>query len=1029
MQKTLLRQLTRSIGITDEETLARLLSRLDAAAATAEPDIAELLCGFSELLARIEAAYEQYEHDLELRTRRQEISSHELSELNEKLRQEIRERDKAIAALRDAVSVLLPNAATTSNSLIPDEADIDALSHRLTRLVADSENSRRELEHQKFALDQHAIVSITDAAGNIVYANDRFCELSEYRRDELIGKSHRLIKSGEHSTGFFENMWETITQGHVWHGEVCNRSKSGRRYWVNATVVPLPGPDGLPEQYISIRTDITDRKNIEARLFEQLHLIEELIEAIPLPMYLKNAEGRYQRLNRAFELFFDIRREDYIGRTLHDLLLPEDAGPQSEKDRELLTHAGTQSYEAVVHTRDGTQHDVIYRKAALTQIDGTVQGLLGVVIEISDRKQAEREVLLAKEVAEAANRAKSEFLANMSHEIRTPMNGIIGMTELALDTELNAEQREYMTIVKSSSEALLTIINDILDFSRIEAGKLLVEHIPFNLPQLLAETLKTFALRAHEKNVELTCEILPDVPAGLIGDPNRIRQILINLVGNAVKFTESGEISLRVERQDEDDGFVNLHFSVRDTGIGIAPENQRRIFEAFSQEDSSTTRRYGGTGLGLSISRRLVDLMGGRMWLESELHRGSTFHFSLHLESDVTTPSIQPDHALTRGRRVLVVDDNETNRRILAAMLADWEIEVLGLASASAARQLMQNADSRFDAILLDAHMPDMDGYQLADELRRDHPDLPPMLMLSSGTLPGDAKRSQQLGIAGFFSKPVSSEELLGALCHLFSGSHHVAHPAEAREKTGTQSPSLSILLAEDHPVNQKLAIGLLEKWGHRPILAANGQEALVLYAEHPFDIVLMDLQMPVMNGIEATRRIRHYETQSGLERTPIIAMTASAMQGDREACLAAGMDDYISKPVRASELSAKLQTYAGQPLPDATAVFDYGAALGHADPESMRLVAEILLDNREYSIERLRTAMTTHDTALRKRIAHGLHGPLSTLKAEPAARIVQELAGDSLQEAAAMARVEALDRELSLLAAHLEVICDRPKS
>ena len=1029
MQKTLLRQLKRTLGIADEAALSRLLARLEVLSSEAEPGVGELLGGFGELLARVGAAYEQYERDLQLRTRSLEVSSQELSELNEKLRQEVHERDRALGALREAVSVLLPDAGA-SNSLIPHEADIDALAQRLTRLIAEGEANRRELEHQKFALDQHAIVSITDAAGLIVYANDRFCEISEYSRAELIGKSHRLVKSGEHSTAFFTEMWNTIVNGRVWHGEVCNRTRSGRRYWVNATVVPLLGANGLPEQYISIRTDITDRKNIEAKLFEQLHLVEELIEAIPLPMYLKDAQGRYLRLNRAFELFFEIRREDYIGRTLHALLTPEDAGLQAGKDEELLQNAGTQTYEALVHGRDGRQRDVIYRKAALTQLDGTVQGLLGVIIEISDRKQAEREIVLAKEAAEAANRAKSEFLANMSHEIRTPMNGIIGMTELALDTELDAEQREYLSIVKSSSEALLTIINDILDFSKIEAGKLQVEHLAFSLPQLASETLKTFALRAHEKDVELTCEILPEVPQHLFGDPNRIRQILVNLIGNAVKFTERGEIALRIECPGASDNEAEVHFSVRDTGIGIAPESQQRIFDAFSQEDSSTTRRFGGTGLGLSISRRLVDLMGGRIWLESTLHRGSTFHFSLPLEIDRSSSDNQADRQLMSGRRVLVVDDNATNRRILASLLANWQTEALLADSAVAAREILSQGVTGIDAILLDARMPDVDGYQLADELRCQHPDLPPMIMLSSGPLPGDNKRSREIGIAAFFSKPVAAEELLGALGRIFAGETPNALPdAPAGESTENRA-GLAVLLVEDHPINQKLALGLLEKWGYHPSLAANGQEAFVLYAERPFDIVLMDLQMPVMNGIEATRRIRHYEEQSQLAPTPIIAMTASAMEGDRESCLAAGMDDYISKPIRAAELLAKLQVYAPRPRKSpADTAFDYAGALRRADPESLRLVGEILLDNWEYSIDRLRAAASAGDQALCRRVAHGLHGPLATLKADPATRIVRELETGNGADGTQPARIDELARELGLLSEQLANLCGRGPS
>ncbi|MFZ2267552.1 MAG: response regulator [Azonexus sp.] len=1029
MQKALLRQLKRTVGIEDEGALASLLDQLKSAAATAEPAVAGLFAGFGELLGRIDATYEQYERDLQLRSRSLEISSQELSTLNDKLRRELVEREKALGSLRDAVGVLLPNATASNNSLVLAQSDLGALSERLANLVADSEAGRRALANQKFALDQHAIVSITDTAGDIIYANDQFCEISEFRREDLLGKNHRIINSGVHPGAFFREMWETITQGRVWHGEICNKSKSGKRYWVNATIVPFQGEDGLPEQYISIRTDITDRKNMETRLSEQLHLVEELIEAIPLPMYLKDAEGRYIRLNRAFELFFSTRREDYIGRTLHDLLSPQDAVLHALKDEELMRSPGMQTYEAVVHGRDGIRHDAIYRKAALTQLDGTVYGLLGVIIDITDRKKAESEVLLAKEAAEAASRAKSEFLANMSHEIRTPMNGIIGMTDLALDTTLNDEQREYISIVKSSAEALLTIINDILDFSKIEAGKLLVEHISFGLPRLVSETLKTLALRAHEKGIELVCEVLPDVPAHVFGDPSRIRQVLINLVGNAIKFTEKGEISLRVSLSSQIDNLASVHFAVRDTGIGIAPDSQQLIFDAFSQEDSSTTRRYGGTGLGLSISRRLVGLMGGEMWLESQLGKGSTFHFSVQLQVDEFPLEICPSNIRINGRRILVVDDNETNRRVLAGMLATWQITAILADSGPAAYELLRHSAQAFDCVLLDAHMPDMDGYQLAALLRRDLSSVPPMLMLSSGAMRGDAQRCQEVGIAGFFAKPISSEELLAALYRVFDNTQKQMPPASqlvTRHSLREQQPALAVLLVEDHPVNQKLAIGLLEKWGHQPVLANNGHEAFVLYAERTFDIILMDIQMPVMNGIEATTRIRHYEKQAGLPRTPIIAMTASAMQGDREDCLAAGMDDYIAKPIKARELLDKLLAL-GTPKesrnPAAIAVaFDYARALQQADRQTVEMIGGIFLDTWERNIERLRASTAKADASQIERTAHSLLGLLNGFNAEPAARHAGEIEQHARhrQFADIPPEIDALEKEIAVLAGHL---------
>jgi len=1022
MQKALLRQLKRSLGTADEAALVRLLESL-----TGSPDGAQAALGkgLADLLQRVDASYEQYERDLALRTRSLEISSGELSALNDQLRRELNDRETALCSVRDAIRDLLPNAATPADSIVLAEEDLGALAQRLAALVAESEAGRRALANQKFALDQHAIVSITDVSGAIVYANDRFCEISGYTRAELLGRNHRIIKSGEHPPAFFAEMWTTISQGRVWHGEVCNRARDGRLYWVNATIVPLLDASGMPEQYIGIRTDITDRKHIEAQLSEQLHMVEELIEAIPLPLYMKDADGRYLRLNRAFELFFNIRRQDLIKHTLYDLLAPEDAELHATKDRELMRSKGIQSYEAVLHAADGTHHDTIYRKAALTQLDGKVYGLLGIIIDITDRKQSEADLRQAKEAAEAANRAKSDFLANMSHEIRTPMNGIIGMTDLALDTALSDEQREYLGIVKSSGEALLTIINDILDFSKIEAGKLLVEHISFDLHRLVSDTMKSLALRAHEKNIELVSELLPDVPTHVLGDPSRIRQVLINLVGNAIKFTENGEIVLRANLNTQQGNTAFVHFAVRDTGIGIAPEKQQLIFDAFAQEDSTTTRKYGGTGLGLSISRRLVNLMGGEIWLESELGRGSTFHFSVALQIDRAPTVAGGTTCDLAGRRILVVDDNATNRRVLAGMLDSFGVGAQLAGSGKEALALARQQD--YDCILLDAHMPEIDGYQLAAALHQACAKLPPMLMLSSGAMRGDGQRCQEAGIAGFFAKPIAAEELFAALCRVFGGD--VDEPAGSGGKLLTrhslreQQRPLDILLVEDHPINQKLAIGLLEKWGHHTVLAQNGQEATIRHAERNFDVILMDMQMPVMGGIEATQRIRHFEKASGLPHTPIIAMTAAAMQGDREACLAAGMDDYLAKPIKAHDLLKKLQACCGGIAPAAPlAAFDYGAALAEADHEIVASISPIFLATWQNSIARLRQEQSAADAAGLERTARSLRGILGCFRAAPAEQLAGEIESAAHQGrlAGIAALVDHLEGEIERLASRL---------
>ena len=1029
MNKALLRQLKRTIGIGDEVALAAHLDALRNSPAGNDPALRSLIDGFEELVQRVDVSYQQYDRDLDLRTRSLELSSLELSQANEKLRSELNSRDLALDSLRKLIRGLMPDSASDSAGT---EDNIEGLSRRVAELVAESKSGLRALANQKFALDQHAIVSITDTHGTILYANDRFCEISGYPREELIGHNHRLVKSAVHGPEIFTDLWGTITLGQVWHGEICNRSKSGSLYWVSATIVPLVGANGKPEQYIAIRTDISDRKRMEAELSDQLALFEGLIETLPLPVYIKDTEGRYLRLNRAFELFMDIRREDFINQTLYELLAPEDAYFHTVRDSDLIASGGTQTYETVVRGHDQRSHDAIYRKAALTRHDGSVYGLLGIIIDITERKQTETAMQQAKEAAEAASQAKSEFLANMSHEIRTPMNGIIGMTDLALDTALTEEQREFLSIVKSSAESLLTIINDILDFSKIEAGKLLVEEISYDLHRVISDTLKTMALRAHEKDIELVLEVMPDVPRHVLGDPSRLRQVLVNLIGNAIKFTAVGEIVLRTELGSSEGGQLRVQFAVRDTGVGIAPEKQQAIFDAFTQEDTSTTRRYGGTGLGLSISRRLVELMNGRIWLESEPGKGSIFYFELELKRDAEPPEASTSHVDLRGKRILVVDDNDTNRRILNGMLGHWEISTTLASSGKAALEILRDMPGAFDCILLDAHMPEMDGYELAVNIHSTMNITAPMIMLSSGAMRGDGQRCQEVGISGFFSKPISSEELLAALCRVFDivGREHSvpANQLVTRHALRELQRTLDILLVEDHPVNQKLAISLLEKWGHRVTLANHGQEALDILARRDVDLILMDMQMPVMGGVEATEKIREYELRDGRGRTPIIAMTAAAMQSDKDACLAAGMDDYLAKPIRSKDLLEKLLAYGGYPEEAKPCVFDYGEALRQADMETVEIIAQVFLDTWERDFNQLKSAVSNRDGPAAERSAHSLKGTLATFCAEPAARVVGDLELKARQgelEGAAT-ELESLRRELLLLEPFISTIARR---
>lgn len=903
MHRLLVRQLRRSLGgATEEETLALIkeLDRVDPD--QIPPSLRGLVAALPDMFQRIGETYDQHDRDLTLRNRSLELSSTELTRANAKLREEAAGQKRAMDSLRRTANEIL---ASMSRDELPDgDVGLEGLSDLMASLVGDHGAMQRELAQQKFALDQHAIVSITDANGLILYANKKFCEISEYSTEELIGQNHRLVNSGIHSPDMFDVMWKTITSGQVWHGEICNRKKNGGQYWVSATIVPIVDEQGMPRQYIGIRTDITERKAMEEALRESEQRLQIALEAGEIGLWTWNTQTDKAVFSPQWMTMLGYETHDlpHCGDTWRRLLHPEDT---SAVQRALEAHFSGRAaaYEVefrLQHKNGGWRWILAAGRLIDLDSEGRPLRMAGIHKDITDRKVVEDLLVEAVEKAESASRAKSDFLATMSHEIRTPMNGIIGMTSLLMDTPLNDEQSHFAVTVRNSAEALLGIINDILDFSKLEAGRLEFEETSFEIRPLVEGVVDLLSPRIRGRSIDLSY-LVPNEARGVFrGDPGRLRQVLLNLAGNALKFTQRGGVSVIVSLLAGEGAEPILRVKVIDTGIGIPESARPRIFGTFSQADSSIGRRYGGSGLGLAISKRIVDAMGGKIGFETEEGKGSTFWFEVPLLRSDEEPFEDICENPLLDARILVVDDNPINREIFQYQLEGWGARVITVESAALGLMEVRAAQAKempFDLVILDHLMPGMSGLDLAAVLRSDPASSAmPLVMASSADIASLKPAVQALNINHLLSKPVRQSALLDVLMLVLGRGTRPKRIADIAEKSPVSAMPLRILVAEDNAVNQQVAVGLLTKLGHRADVADDGSEAVDLVMKGDYDLVLMDMQMPNVDGLAATALIRALPGQQS--KVAIIAMTANAMAGDRDLCLSGGMDDYISKPV-----------------------------------------------------------------------------------------------------------------------------------
>ncbi len=879
-------------------------------------------------------------------------------------------------------------------------------------------------------------VLIKDVNGRRLFANQTYLTTHGLKLEDVIGKTDADLFPNEIATAYARDDKAVMSDGKTLRNVEESVGTDGQPRWIERIKSPIFDAENKVIGIQLVFWDVTDQHLAERELEHERHLLNALLSNIPDSIYFKDVDSRFIRISEAMAHKFEFEGEhDVVGKTDADIFTTAHA-EAARKDELEIIQTGEPVVDLVELETWPDKEDTwcISTKMPLCNSSGTIIGTFGISRDITALKRYEDELREARDAANAANKAKSDFLANMSHEIRTPMNAIIGMSELLAQTELNLKQHDYVKLVRDSAESLLNLLNEILDFSKIESRKLQLETIPFSIRDLIEKSGQTLAIKAAEKHLELACRVAPELADRWLGDPGRLRQVLINLIGNAIKFTDDGEVvvdvSLGEMNENSPAGSTPLRFSIRDTGIGIPKEKHAAVLDPFTQADTSTTRRFGGTGLGLAISRQLVDLMHGELQLDSAPGMGTEFFFTAYFPiAKEQVVDAQQDLQTLQGTDVLLVDDNQTNLQILNEIFTAWKLTPQTAKSGLDALQKIKAASDEgrpFRLAVLDCMMPEMDGFQLAEKIREHRSaDELKLIILSSATSNDDTDRCRDWQISRYMTKPVVQSELLDTVLHVMQLREEI--PKQSQQEL-PECAQLRVLVAEDGLANQQVAIGMLAAAGHVSVVASDGRQATARWKSEPFDLILMDMHMPIMDGLEATEAIRNHERTTG-EHIPIIALTAAAMKEDAEACKAAGMDGYLTKPIHHHELQSMMARFAPkrsvleemdddlvvhessplledalaetssdfsglEVLAESTGVIDLGAAASRVPGglRGVRRLAEVFIPECQDLIKTLGQSIPDQDVAITQRAAHTLKGASNLFSATPVVNAAQAL-------------------------------------